>query len=177
MLQIVLLNATFGVRPSVFSNANFARAQELRHVRGHKDGHTYIVRLREAVFRPRGRKLVWHTFLPDCPLPCIQVGKHVRSLWGFDPAPDDEKRLSATKFVSGHNEVIGLSAIIDGRNYQFPSRLYDDLIEPGALTAHFSKNAEKLSIVLEGSDGAGSWTAHFTVRRKGRITRWVEGAP
>ncbi|HEX2999349.1 MAG TPA: hypothetical protein VHR86_03840, partial [Armatimonadota bacterium] len=78
-------------------------------------------------------------------------------------------------------EFYAFEATVDGRRWLIPHRLYSDCYEPNirrvgtgeSVEVRLSPDGNLLTIMLVGSDGDGSYSVRWDLRRNGKHTRKI----
>lgn len=141
---------------------------ETRIFTGRSGRHTFLVRLVKGPFRRSQHRVrvsgsrVWIDGKPE---------------WN----KDGSKNWYGTDGGLPTTEFYAFEATVDGRRWPIPRRLYGNCYEPNirrvgvseCVEVQLSPDGNRLTIMLAGSDGDGSYSVHWDLRRNGKHTRKI----
>lgn len=153
--------------------------QARRELKGKTNGHYYRVLLRARDAKGDGRKI---TFMPPSDPVIRSDGILINGAqtFGFDGislnmAPKGTTaRQTLEKYAT---EIIQFQVWIDGKRISVSRRKHETMLQPrlDTVSAELSKDGKKLTVMMSGSDGAGSWTAVWSIQRSGKVDVSVGG--
>ena len=159
---------------SPVSNWNGPESYEIKGANGK---HSYRVLLRHANFRAHGRMV-------DFGGPTgIMIDS--RPVYGFEFDREDwiKEFGTARKALERRaTEIVQFAVWMDRKRIGVPRKAYSDLLNPDLGESYsfawVSRDGKRLMVKQLGSDGAGSWSVHWTITNRGRVKRSeVSGEP
>lgn len=148
---------------------------EVQNLHGSTGKHTYTVMLRQANFKLGNRKLTGKALDPP-----TKEGQYLYPMIdGKELIGDDGVFVPKGSTLRGEmektfTELVAFSASIDGKPIKISPSLYRDLLWPGMdAAAKLSKDGQQLTVQMGGSDGAGAYSAIWTLRRNGKCSRKI----
>jgi len=130
---------------------------------GKKNGHTFRLRIEQELppiskFKVAGGGVKFEG----------------RWLWNYGYFEDSMSPAKVRDELRQLGIVIkSYGVLIDGKSIVVPRGLYRDLWWPhlDSVKTSLARDGKRLTVVLEGADGMGSWTATWTIRSNGKVTR------
>jgi hypothetical protein len=162
---------------------------EIYTLTGRGGNHRFTVTFRQANFASHGRHVYWRyspgSYEGSWPhtrfyMPAWRVKGASREFRGYDTVSADVAREPAPKHLAKHDtELASLTVTVDGKAWKVPRRAYEGCLDPDLgseyESAVLSTDGNTLRVSMDGSDGAGGYTMHWTIRRNGRTTVHVDG--
>jgi hypothetical protein len=146
---------------------------ERKELKGTFNGHYYRVILRAQNAKGGGRRITFDT-ASDPSIASDGFLINGAETYGFDGIYKDwvPKGHTARKVLEERaTEVIQFDVWMDGKRVRVPRSKHETMLMPrlDTASAELSKDGKQLKVILSGSDGAGSWTALWTIRRTGKV--------
>lgn len=145
--------------------------------KGTLSGSNYALEFVEDNFVAGTRKLFW-VKSGDSEEPATGTPAKPIRFYGHDLGKSQLEGKSLQQyFESNFTQILSMKVPWKGRTTTFGKSMFSDLLNPFFSQDNVSVKVAKaggLSIQLDGSDGAGAYTAVWTVDVKGGIKRTVE---
>ena len=145
--------------------------------KGTLSGVAYSLELIETKFKLGSRKLFW-VKSGESEVPATGTPAKPKLFFGHDLGKSQLEGKSLQQyFESNFTEIISMKVTWKGRTTTFGKSMFSDLLNPMASKENITVKVGKsgaLTIELYGSDGAGGYSALWTVDVKGGIKRKVD---
>lgn len=172
-LAILLCSSILFAQSGAISAQIRTGALAKRELKGKVGTHTYRVVLQARDAKGDGRKITFQR-ASDPAIASDGISINGARTYGFDGishymAP---KGRSATRVLEENaSEIHRFNVWLDGKPIKISRRKHETMLMPDlkSAKAELSKDGKTLTLIMSGSDGAGFWTAVWTVRRSGKV--------